>query len=189
MPYTPVLATLGYVLSPDRSRVLMVRRSREGDVHQGKYNGLGGKLEADEDVVGCMIRELREETGIEVTSLRLRGTLSWPGFGNNGEDYSSLRSSSPSSPSDELEQARLAAQASADWFGFIFVVDAFTGEPPDHNDDGPLEWVEIDRLGELPMWEGDQHFLPLVFGDGPAFHGVMPYRDGRPVSWSYTLLG
>ncbi|MGC3955858.1 MAG: 8-oxo-dGTP diphosphatase [Propionicimonas sp.] len=170
MPYTPVLATLGYVLSPDRSRVLMVRRSRDGDVHQGKYNGLGGKLETDEDVVGCMIRELREETGIEVTSLRLRGTLSWPGFGNTGEEASKL-------------------PPSADWFGFIFVVDAFTGEPPDHNDDGPLEWVEIDRLGELPMWEGDQHFLPLVFGDGPAFHGVMPYRDGRPVSWSYTLLG
>lgn len=160
MPYTPVVATLGYVLSPDRSRVLMVRRSRDGDVHQGKYNGLGGKLEPDEDVVTCMVRELREEAGIEVTALRLRGTISWPGFGKDGED----------------------------WFGFVFVVDAFTGTAPDRNDDGPLEWVEISRLGELPMWEGDRHFLPLVFGDGPAFHGVMPYRDGRPVSWSYTTL-
>lgn len=160
MPYTPVVATLGYVLSPDRSRVLMVRRSRDGDVHQGKYNGLGGKLEPDEDVVTCMVRELREEAGIEVTALRLRGTISWPGFGKDGED----------------------------WFGFVFVVDAFTGTAPDRNDDGPLEWVEIGRLGELPMWDGDRHFLPLVFGDGPAFHGVMPYQDGYPVAWSYTTL-
>ena len=160
MPYTPIIGTLGYVLSPDRSRVLMVRRSREGDVHQGKYNGLGGKLEPDEDVVACLMRELREEAGIEVTSLRLRGTISWPGFGKDGED----------------------------WFGFVFVVDAFTGTVPARNDDGPLEWVELDRLEELPMWEGDRHFLPLVFGDGPTFHGVMPYAGGRPVSWNYSSL-
>jgi 8-oxo-dGTP diphosphatase len=171
MPYTPIIGTLGYVLSPDRSRVLMVRRSRDGDLHQGKYNGLGGKLEPGEDVVTCMIRELREEGGIEVTSLRLRGTISWPGFGAKAED--------------EVDDIR---HPGSDWFGFIFVVDAFTGTPPDHNDDGPLEWVEIDRLGELPMWEGDRHFLPLVFGGGPAFHGVMPYADGHPVSWRYTIL-
>ncbi len=161
MPYTPVLGTLGYVLSPDGSRVLLVHRSREGDTHQGKYNGLGGKLEADEDVVAGLRRELREEAGIEATALRLRGTVSWPGFGAGGED----------------------------WFGFIFVVDAFTGEVPGRNEDGPLEWVPLDRLGELPMWEGGRPFLPLVFGDGPPFHGVMPYVDGRPASWSYTLLG
>ncbi|MGC4152820.1 MAG: 8-oxo-dGTP diphosphatase [Propionicimonas sp.] len=160
MPFTPIIGTLGYVLSADRSRVLMVRRSRDGDLHQGKYNGLGGKLEPGEDVVACLIRELREEAGIEVISPRLRGTISWPGFGVDGED----------------------------WFGFIFVVDAFTGTVPDRNDDGPLEWVELGRLEDLPMWEGDRHFLPLVFGDGPTFHGVMPYQDGRPVSWSYTTL-
>ena len=41
MPYTPVLATLGYLISPDGSRVLMVcRDSRPDDVHFGKYNGL-----------------------------------------------------------------------------------------------------------------------------------------------------
>ena len=161
MPFTPVLGTLGYVLSPDGGRVLLVRRSRDGDTHRGKYNGLGGKLEPDEDVVAGLRRELREEAGIEATALRLRGTVSWPGFGAGGED----------------------------WFGFIFLVDAFTGEVPDRNDDGPLEWVPLDRLGELPMWEGDRHFLPLVFGDGPSFHGVMPYVEGRPASWSYTLLG
>lgn len=161
MPYTPVIGTLGYVLSSDGSRVLLVHRSRDGDTHKGKYNGLGGKLEADEDVVSCLRRELREEAGIEATSLRLRGTVSWPGFGADGED----------------------------WLGFIFVVDGFTGEVPDRNDDGPLVWVELDRLGDLPMWEGDRHFLPLVFGDGPTFHGVMPYSGGRPVSWSYTELG
>ena len=68
MTYTPIVATLGYVLSPDRSRVLMIHRNaRPGDQHLGKYNGLGGKIERDEDVVACMRREIREEAGIECT--------------------------------------------------------------------------------------------------------------------------
>lgn len=160
MPYTPILATLGYVLSPDRSRVLMVHRNaRPGDQHLGKYNGLGGKLEPDEDIVAGMRREIHEEAGIDCTQLQLRGTISWPGFGKGGED----------------------------WFGFVFLVTAFQGEPHPSNAEGELSWERIDQLDALPLWEGDRHFLPLVFDADPrAFHGVMPYRDGRLVSWSVT---
>ena len=57
--YTPILGVLGYVLHPDGERVLLVHRSRDGDQHQGKYNGLGGKVENDEDVVSALCRELR----------------------------------------------------------------------------------------------------------------------------------
>ena len=160
MAYTPIVATLGYVLSPDRQRVLMIHRNaREDDHHLGKYNGLGGKLEADEDVAACMRREIHEEAGIECTSMQLRGSISWPGFGKHGED----------------------------WLGFIFLIDGYTGQPHAGNHEGTLEWVERSRLMELPMWEGDRHFLPLVFDDDPRpFHGVMPYADGRMQSWAFS---
>jgi 8-oxo-dGTP diphosphatase len=161
MPYTPILATLGYVMSPDGERVLLVHRNRRADdAHQGKYNGLGGKLEAGEDVVACLRREVREESGLECDALVLRGTISWPGFGKGGED----------------------------WVGFVFRIDRTTGQPWSENADGPLEWVEVGRVLELPLWEGDRYFLPLVFTDGPQFHGVMPYRDGKPAGWSYSVL-
>lgn len=162
MPYTPILGTLGYVLSPDRGRVLMMHRNaRQNDWHLGKYNGLGGKLEADEDVAACMRREVREEAGIQCRDMRLRGTISWPGFGKHGED----------------------------WLGFIFMIDSFDGEPHDGNHEGTLEWVERERILELPLWEGDKHFLPLVFDDDPRpFHGVMPYAGGRMQSWNYSRL-
>jgi 8-oxo-dGTP diphosphatase len=162
MPYTPILATLGYILSPDGRQVLLVHRNRRPeDPHRGKYNGLGGKLEAGEDVVACMRREIREESGLECVELVLRGTISWPGFGKGGED----------------------------WFGFLFRVDRFAGTPHPANADGPLEWVAVERILELPLWEGDRYFLPLIFTSDPRqFHGVMPYRDGRPAGWSYSLL-
>lgn len=163
MPYTPILATLGYVFSPDGRRVLMIHRNaRPDDPHFGKYNGLGGKLEPDEDVVAGLRREVREEAGVECESLSLAGTISWPGFGRRGED----------------------------WFGFVFRVTSFRGVPLVSNAEGALEWVEVARVPTLPLWEGDRFFLPLVFDrSGPQFHGVMPYKDGKPVSWSYTPLG
>jgi 8-oxo-dGTP diphosphatase len=162
MPCTPILATLGYVFSPDGRRVLLIHRNaRPGDAHLGKYNGLGGKLDSLEDVVACMRREIREEAGIECEQMELRGTISWPGFGTGGED----------------------------WFGFIFRVTGYTGTVLDRNPEGDLEWVDVDRVLELPLWEGDRHFLPLVFDPaGRSFHGVMPYRDGKPVSWTYSVL-
>jgi 8-oxo-dGTP diphosphatase len=162
MPYTPILATLGYVLSPDGRQVLLVHRNRRpGDAHFGKYNGLGGKIDAGEDVVTCMRREVREEAGLECDELLLRGTVSWPGFGKGGED----------------------------WFGFIFRIDRWSGRPHADNPEGTLEWVAVERVLELPLWEGDRYFLPLVFErTDKQFHGVMPYRDGRPVNWSYSLV-
>lgn len=163
MPYTPILATLGYVMSPDGREVLMVHRNKRPEDHQlGKYNGLGGKLHRDEDVVAGLCREVHEEAGIRCIAPRLRGTVSWPGFGPGGED----------------------------WFGFVFRIDHFEGTPMHENAEGTLEWVAVDRLLDLPLWEGDRHFLPLVFDDSvPQFHGVMPYDGGRPMSWRYTAAG
>ena len=87
MPFTPILATLGYVFSADGSKVLLVHRNRRPqDAHFGKYNGLGGKLEPGEDVVACMRREILEESGLECLDIALAGTISWPGFGKHGEE-------------------------------------------------------------------------------------------------------
>jgi 8-oxo-dGTP diphosphatase len=164
MPYTPIIATRGYVLSKDRQQVLMIHRnSRPDDLHYGKYNGLGGKLERDEEIVAGMRRELLEEAGIEALALNLRGTISWPGFGKHGED----------------------------WLGFIFLITDWRGELLENNPEGELEWVPLQRVLDLALnlWPGDRHFLPLVFnGDVRQFHGVMPYRDGQPLSWRYSLV-
>ena len=80
--YQPIAATLGFILSKDKSSVLMVHRTfRDTDENLGKYNGLGGKLEPNENVADGMIREIKEESGLTVTSMQLRGTVSWPNFG------------------------------------------------------------------------------------------------------------
>ena len=158
--YTPILATLGYIMSPDRQSVLMIHRNtRPDDQHYGKYNGLGGKLDIGEDVAAGMRREIHEEAGVVAEDLVLRGTVSWPGFGRNGED----------------------------WFAFVFRIDRWSGTPLAGNHEGALEWVPLARLPELNLWESDRLWLDMVFADTPRmFHGIAPYKDGELVSWAYT---
>jgi 8-oxo-dGTP diphosphatase len=49
--------------------------------------------------------------------------------------------------------------------------------------------VELTRLPALNLWESDRLWLDMVFARTPRmFHGVAPYKDGRLVSWSYTLI-
>ncbi len=158
--YRPILATLGFILSRDKKSVLLIHRNkRQGDQHLGKYNGLGGKMEAGEDVLTCMKREIQEEAGILCTKTELRGTISWPGFGSAGEH----------------------------WLGFIFLIHKYQGEPGSSNEEGDLHWKYISELTSLPMWEGDKFFLPLVFDGNPnPFHGHMPYEDGYPTGWTYS---
>lgn len=160
--YTPILAALAYILSPDGKMALLVHRNkRKEDHHFGKFNGLGGKMEPGEDIVSCLRREIREEAEIEAQQIVLRGTINWPGFGGEG----------------------------LDWFGFIFLVKSFTGTPCSTNEEGDLLWKEVALLDTLPMWDGDRLFLPLVFDNDPrAFHGYMPYCDGKPDGWWFSRV-
>lgn len=162
MTYQPILGTLGFIVSPDRQKTLLVHRTaRSDDAHYNKYNGMGGKMQSDEDVVSCIKREIMEEAGIICEEIKLRGTINWTGFGPNGED----------------------------WLGFVFRIDRFSGTPFTENEEGTLSWVRIDRLGELPMWEGDRFFLPMVFDDDPkVFHGHMPYKNESPSNWSFQRI-
>ncbi|MDA3969938.1 MAG: 8-oxo-dGTP diphosphatase [Desulfobulbaceae bacterium] len=157
--YTPIIGTLGFILSPDQEQVLLIhRQGRKNDHHVGKFNGLGGKMEPGESVSQCMEREIHEEAGIRCTAMSLRGTINWTDFGPQGED----------------------------WLGFIFLVHTFSGTPNRVNAEGKLEWHTIKELGGLPMWPGDRHFLPLIFDKDPRiFHGVMPYKNGQPVRWDF----
>jgi 8-oxo-dGTP diphosphatase len=160
--YTPIVATLGYILSPDRKQTLLVHRNKRAeDQHLGKYNGLGGKMLPEEDIYRCLVREIKEEANILCETAVLRGTINWTGFGPQGEN----------------------------WFGFIYRIDRFSGTPLTANEEGDLVWVEVADIMQLPMWEGDRFFLPMVFDDDPrVFHGFMPYDNARPTDWQYSRI-
>lgn len=125
------LATLCYVRSGGKT--LMVHRIKKAnDMHQGRWNGLGGKLEPGETPEECAVREIREESGLVARNLILKGFLTFPGFSN-----------------DE------------DWYAFVFVVNEYEGELID-SPEGVLQWVDDEELTKLFLWEGDYLFLPWL---------------------------
>ena len=69
----------GFLFSPDRQRVLLIRKRRP-EWQAGKLNGVGGKVEPGESAIDAMIREFREEASLQITSWKQILTLT-------GEDW------------------------------------------------------------------------------------------------------
>jgi 8-oxo-dGTP diphosphatase len=92
-----ILATLCYI--KHAGKTLMVDRNKKAnDIHQGKWNGLGGKFEPGETPEECVIREIQEESGLSIQKPKLCGLLMFPNFMRN------------------------------DWYVFVFTANEFTGE-------------------------------------------------------------
>lgn len=128
------LATLCYVQKENKT-LMLYRNKKENDYHEGKWNGLGGKFELGESPEDCAIREIKEEAGLTVKNLIMKGFITFPLF-------------------DEVD----------DWHVFLFVIDKFEGELID-SPEGELEWIENDKLSEINLWEGDKIFIPWLFED------------------------
>jgi 8-oxo-dGTP diphosphatase len=125
------LATLCY-LKADGKTLMIHRIKKENDMHQGKWNGLGGKLDPGESPEECVIREVREESGLVIVKPHLKGVLTFPKFAKN-----------------------------EDWYAFVYLAREFSGYMIDSTE-GVLKWIRNDRLLELDLWAGDYIFLPWL---------------------------
>ncbi len=75
--FTVIPRTLVFITRGDR--VLLLRGSPQKRIWANKYNGIGGHIERDEDIYSAALREVREETGLDVANLRLVGLINIDG--------------------------------------------------------------------------------------------------------------
>ena len=128
-------STLCYIRNEKNEYLLIHRTRKENDLNEGKWIGVGGKFEEGETAQECVIREVREETGLTLTDFHLHGLVKFV--------------------SDTWEDEDM----------YLFSATGFTGELTDYCDEGELEWVSADKVLSLPTWEGDKYFLaPLLSG-------------------------
>ncbi|HMX20803.1 MAG TPA: 8-oxo-dGTP diphosphatase [Anaerolineales bacterium] len=126
-----ILATLCYV-KKDGHTLMIHRNKRPNDIHEGKWNGLGGKFEKGESPEECVIREVWEESGLTLRTPRLHGTLTFANFKGNH------------------------------WYVFVFTAHEFEGKLLQDVPEGSLEWVPNEKILDLPLWDSDQVFLPWI---------------------------
>ncbi len=130
------LATLCYVRQ-DQKTLMLHRIKKANDIHAGKWNGLGGKLEPGESPEQCVIREVFEESGLKIVQPCYNGLLI---FANFKEE---------------------------DWYVWVFSVNGFSGELIEQVDskEGRLAWIADQEVTALNLWPSDLIFMPWLQQD------------------------
>ncbi len=149
------LSTLCYVKKDGRT-LMLHRVKKKDDIHEGKWNGLGGKLEAGESPEECVIREIKEESGLRISKPRLHGVLMFPEFGEKG--------------------------SGEDWYVFVYTAEKFSGKLADSRE-GVLSWIDDRDIMKLNLWEGDKALSKWI-GQNRFFSGKLVYKDGRFAGYS-----
>ena len=125
------IGTLCYIKKNNKT-LMLHRVKKENDMHKNKWNGLGGKLIPGESPEECVIREIKEESGLNIKTPSLKGIITFPKF-------------------DNIE----------DWLVFVFIANKFSGDLID-SDEGNLKWIDDSDLLNLNMWDGDRIFIPWL---------------------------
>ena len=128
------IGTLCYI--NDGKKTLMLHRiKKENDMHEGKWNGLVGKLESGESPEECVIREVYEESGLTIKNPTLRGIMTFPKF-------------------DDID----------DWLVFLYTANQFSGDLIE-SDEGELNWINNNEILNLNLWDGDKIYLDWLKQD------------------------
>lgn len=125
--------------------LMLHRVKKKNDVNQDKWVGIGGKFEDKESPEDCLLREVKEETGLTLTRYAYRGLVTFV--------------------SDRWETEYM----------HLFTADEFEGEIGPC-DEGDLEWVDKDKVKDLPIWAGDKIFLDLLTKEVPFFSLKLAYE-------------
>ncbi len=70
------LTTLCYMERGDQY-LMLHRVKKQKDINKDKWIGVGGKFEDKESPEDCLLREVKEETGLTLTSYRFRGIITF----------------------------------------------------------------------------------------------------------------
>lgn len=149
-----MMTTLCYIEKND-SYLMLHRIKKEQDINKDKWVGVGGKFEEGETPEECLLREVKEETGLTLTSYRLRGCITFI--------------------SDEWGTEYM----------FLYTADAYDGELcPDEMqscEEGELTWVPKAEIENLNLWEGDKVFFRLLETENRFFSLKLRYQGDKLV--------
>lgn len=149
--------TLSFVTNDDA--VLLIKRASHKRVFPNQYNGLGGHIERYEDPYSSALREIKEESGLEVRNLRLRTVHNIDAGGASGILL------------------------------FVFTAESETRAVKRDTPEGDLEWAPRAKVLEYDLVDDLPHLLPRLFAmtdeHPPAFAHVS-YDDADSIRLRFS---
>lgn len=145
-----------------QEEVLLLKGAATKRLWANRYNGVGGHVEADEDVYAAAVREVEEETGLPVPALRLRAVVHI----DTGRDEEGPR------PGVMM---------------FVFTGRSSVRTLPHTQEDAPSDaaegvpaWIPVSTVADYPLVDDLYTLLPPALEDGPVFFGhYAPDEDGQ----------
>lgn len=150
------LTTLCYI-EQDDCYLMLHRIRKKDDANAGKWIGVGGHFEEGESPEECLLREVYEETGLKLTTYKLRGIITFV--------------------SDEWGSEYM----------HLYTADGFEGdlaEAMKNCNEGVLKWIPKKDIFNLALWEGDKIFLKLLLEKENIFSLKLEYRGDKLVRWT-----
>ncbi len=142
--------TLCYI-EKENQYLMMHRVKKQNDLNKDKWVGIGGHFMEGETPEECLLREVKEETGLTLKAWKFRGIVTFL--------------------SDEWPCAEYMC---------LYTADDFEGEIGSC-EEGNLEWVDKKKIYELPIWEGDKVFFRLLENSRPFFSLKLRYEGDKLV--------
>lgn len=146
-----LLTTLCYI-EKDDSYLMLHRVKKQNDINKDKWIGVGGHFEKAESPDECLLREVKEETGLTLNSYKFCGIVTFVSKEDGKEDIFE--------------------------YMCLYTSDDFSGKLIEC-DEGQLEWVKKSELKNLNFWEGDYIFLNLIEKNVPFFSLKLIYNNGK----------
>ena len=170
------LTTLCYI-EKDGKYLMLHRTKKKNDENHDKWIGVGGKFEPGESPDECLIREVKEETGLTLTKYQFRGIVTF--CSDEWEDeYMHLFTATEferRSQSDCVHEQVAKADCECPLYGELTECR-----------EGTLEWVDKEKVLSLPTWEGDHLFLERLLSDDPQFISLKVVYEGEHLAkWTF----
>lgn len=143
------LTTLCYI-EKDEKYLMLHRVLKKNDINKDKWIGVGGHFEKGESPEDCLLREVKEETGLTLTSYRFRGLITFT-FSSQGKETDTE-------------------------YMCLYTANGYEGELISCSE-GNLEWVNKKDVFSLKLWEGDKIFFRLLKEGRPFFSLKLVYQD------------
>lgn len=126
------ITTMIMIYNKESDEVLVIDRRK-------KYPGLsfpGGHVETGESFYECAVREVSEETGLQVSNLEICGMIDW-----------------------------CRPDGSGRYLEMLYKTSSFSGQISEGSDEGEIFWIHVSKLNTMKLSQNFAEYLPIFFSD------------------------